>query len=527
MNNPNQFYPTPLYLIEKVLEGVDFKKVKTVLEPSAGKGDFVEYIRERLPYSHKEDIDCIEIDPNLKYILKGKEFRVVHDDFLTYQTMKQYDLIVMNPPFKDGDKHLLKAIEMQERSGGSIIAIVNAETIRNPYSNERKVLVQKFTDNNADIEFMQSAFSSAEIPTEVEIAVIKVTFPAVFGSSIIIENLKKAEKEEQPEINAPNEMVDSDMLKAIVQQYNMEVQAGIKLIKEYLALKPYIMTTFENDESRSYLSDAAHLILEPTDINKYIKSVRDKYWRALFKNKEFTGKFTSNLATTFYNKVSELENYEFSLYNIYEIKIQMNQQMIKAVEDTILALFDNLSQKHSWYDETSENIHYFNGWKSNAAHKINKKVIIPLNTYDSNWGYRPTGYNCLEELADIEKALDYLAGDTYGSHITYVLESAQRNQETKNIKCKHFYLTFYKKGTCHITFRDDELLKKFNIFGCQRKGWLPPSYGKCTYSEMSDEEKAVIDDFEGSDEYSRTMDNKDYYITDSASLLSLAEASDI
>ena len=39
--------------------------------------------------------------------------------------------------------------------------------------------------------------------------------------------------------------------------------------------------------------------------------------------------------------------------------------------------------------------------------------------------------------------------------------------------------------------------------------------------------REVIDDFEGSDEYSRTMDNKDYYITDSASLLSLAEASDI
>ena len=37
----------------------------------------------------------------------------------------------MNPPFAQGEKHLLKALEMQER-GGAIICILNAETIRNP-----------------------------------------------------------------------------------------------------------------------------------------------------------------------------------------------------------------------------------------------------------------------------------------------------------------------------------------------------------------------------------------------------------
>lgn len=32
----------------------------------------------------------------MRAILKEKNIRVVHDDFLTYDTMKEYDLIVMN-----------------------------------------------------------------------------------------------------------------------------------------------------------------------------------------------------------------------------------------------------------------------------------------------------------------------------------------------------------------------------------------------------------------------------------------------
>jgi len=102
---PKDFYPTPEPLIDRMLSGLDFEMIKSILEPSAGKGNIVEKIKEKekiysTPYNHfKFDIDCIEIEQNLQYILKGKNYRVVYNDFLTYNTMKEYDLIVMNPPF--------------------------------------------------------------------------------------------------------------------------------------------------------------------------------------------------------------------------------------------------------------------------------------------------------------------------------------------------------------------------------------------------------------------------------------------
>lgn len=93
------FYPTPKHLIDKMINHIDFNKINSILEPSAGKGDIIEIINKKMNYSngyynkeHYFDIDAIEIDTNLQYILKGKNFRVVHNDFLNYNTYKKKEL---------------------------------------------------------------------------------------------------------------------------------------------------------------------------------------------------------------------------------------------------------------------------------------------------------------------------------------------------------------------------------------------------------------------------------------------------
>ena len=71
---PKEFYPTPRKLLDKITEGIDWKMIRSVLEPSAGKGDIADYIKERYKnqrYHNDLDIDCIEIDDNLQKTLKG------------------------------------------------------------------------------------------------------------------------------------------------------------------------------------------------------------------------------------------------------------------------------------------------------------------------------------------------------------------------------------------------------------------------------------------------------------------------
>lgn len=539
-----EFYPTPPHIIYKMLSGLDFKIIKTILEPSAGKGDIVDKIREKeqiynSPYrKFSFDIDCIEIDQNLQHILKGKNFRVVYNDFLTYDTMKEYDLIIMNPPFSNGCKHLLKALEMQKRNGGAVVCLLNAETLKNPCTNDRLDLQRKLTEYNAKIEFIQNAFLSAERKTAVEIALVKVQLPEIQRESFILEGLRKVQEQKEFTEEENTQLTENDFFKAIVNQYQLEVNAGINLIKEYYAMKPFILSEFGKDKETGETIQQGGCILSldigsnrdayhnKLSVNEYIREVRRKYWKALFKNKKFIGLLTGNLQHDFYNKVEELKDYDFSLYNIYELKIDMQKNIIKGIENTIMDLFEELSNKYHWYDEMSKNIHYYNGWKTNKAWIINKKVIIPLDGFD-NWyqsKFYPTNCKVVEKLQDMEKCFNYLDGGlTEAVDLEESLKFAEEYGETKNIQLKYFTVTFYKKGTCHITFNNEELLKKFNIFGSQHKGWLPPSYGKKAYKDMTQEEKAVVNEFEGEKEYNKVVSNKSYYLFDGNNLNLLEE----
>lgn len=532
IDNIKDFYPTPTTLINKMLSKIDFRTINNVLEPSAGKGDIIDRVTDKFKYSRstsrydkdvKYDIDCIEINQNLQYILKGKNYRVIHDDFLTFDSYKHYDLIVANFPFSEDDKHLHKALDLQERTGGKIVCLINAETLLNPFSNSRQYLLQRLEEHNADIEYIENAFIDAERKTGVTVALIYIDIAKPEGNSTILEDLKKEETFKVESEGNRSNIIDSDFIKGIVAQYNFEVKAGLKLLAEYKAMSSLVMGKFDSIITCGVKVDNYNF---SANENLYIQKVRAKYWETLFKNDKFMGLFTSNLKEKYYNKVSELIDYDFSLYNIYSIRVQLNKEMIQGVEETILALFEEFSNKHHWYDEMSKNIHYFNGWKTNTAYKINKKIIIPLNGFKDmqySWGrYAPTYYKTVDKLTDIEKVFNYLDGGiTEEVNMLEALKMAEHYHETSKIPLKYFAVTFYKKGTCHIEFTNLELLHKFNLFGSQKKGWIPPCYGKKAYKEMTPEEKSVINDFEGELSYNKVMANKDYYIVDNSKLLLL------
>lgn len=528
------FYPTPPKLIDKMLQGIDFRTIRTVLEPSAGKGNLVEAVLEKMKLAQynswsreekKYDVDCIEINENLRYILQGKGFRVIHDDFLTYESFKKYDLIAANFPFSDGDKHLIKALDMIE-NGGRLVALVNGETIRNPYSNIRKDLVRKLNEYNAEIEYLQDEFIESERSTNVEVALIKVDIENKNRDSIILEQLKQEEQYKQQNSNINNTLIDGDFIQGIIKQYQFELKAGLNLINEYQNLQPLILKSFKDKHASPILqlsvNNSKYDNTGDTMVNTYVKKVRYKYWEALFNNEQFTSLLTTNLLYEYRQKVTELEDYDFSMYNIKELQNQMNKNIMKSVEDTILSLFEEFSHKYSWYDETSKNIHYYSGWKSNSSFKINKRVIIPLSAYSSITNRLDYSYKFYEKLKDIEHIFNYLDGGiTEDLDLKEILNKAQNGRQTKNIVTKYFSINTFKKGTTHVTFLNEELLQKFNLFGSLRKGWLPPTYGKCKYENMTDEERNVIEEFEGKESYNKVMKNLDYYLYNPSQILML------
>jgi hypothetical protein len=166
------FYPTPEELIEKLIAGLKWGTMEAILEPSAGKGDICDCVAKRFEkYNyHDPDLDVIEINPDLQHILRGKEYRLIHNDFLTFQTRKAYDLIVANFPFSEGDQHLERALDLLSQNGGILRCLVNAETLRKTHTNLRKSLVRRLEAMEAKIEYLTGEFESAERWTSVEVA---------------------------------------------------------------------------------------------------------------------------------------------------------------------------------------------------------------------------------------------------------------------------------------------------------------------------------------------------------------------
>lgn len=525
----SSLYPTPDWLIDKMLSKVELRSMRNILEPSAGFGNIIERIQYKLGSSNMQycNIDAIEIENiNLVPILKSKGIRVIHDNFLTFDSMKHYDMIIMNPDFSEGDKHLLKAIDIQSRSGGEIICLLNAESIRNAYSNTRKDLANKLHKYNAEIEFIEDAFSGSESlrKTNVTVALIRINIETKRDSGVIVDHLRAEEKFLDQQV-ASNKVVSGDFIDRVIAQYNFESKAGVKLINEYENIMPMLSRSFDDkncilelqvyDENNNRSSDSL--------VNKFIKKIRYKYWSTLFQSKEFRQLLTTDLHEQYMAKIEELQNYDFSKYNIEQIKLDINIMLSQSIEKTIYELFEDFTHKYSYSREYDNNIHMYNGWISNDCYKLNdRKTIIPLSGYNSWDGRLDYSYSIIQKLQDIEKVFNYLDGGKTDNHesLHEILKQAQANKQTKKIDTKYAYITLYKKGTCHMEWKDKDLIKKFNIFGCKYGNNLPPSYGK-PYNDMTDKEKAVIDSFEGKESYEEVVSNKGYYLSSTSQMLAL------
>lgn len=521
------FYPTPRHLANKMLDGIEMKFIENVLEPSAGKGDLADAVAERLRYSNysskerKRDIDCIEIDPDLQAILKGKEYRVIHDDFLTFRTYKKYDLIVMNPPFDAGAAHLLKAVSLLEKSGGIVVCLLNAETIRNPYSMVRQELLQTIARYSGTVTECGKAFTDAERKTDVDVVIVRIEIKAPEHRGSILDEMRKAvddarADDKETEYTA---LVKGNFIEALVDRCEYEMACGVRLIDEFHAFNAMVSSMSQKKNKYETNEAALSLTFSKGDggatHNEFIRKVRRKYWSLLFQQPDFLAQLTSNLRDELHSMVNDLADYDFSCYNIYTLAQQMLKQINTGIEETILNLFDDWTRKYHW-DENSQNRHYYNGWRTNDAFAVEKKVIFPFYGAFGSWYSRGNNldvYECKKKIFDIEKVFDYLDGCvTDGTDCKTAIENADAAGITRNIQCKHFKVTFYKKGTCHVQFTNLDVLHKFNLFAAMNKHWLPPSYGKKRYTDMDSEEQAVIDSFEGKESYERVMQRSDYFL---------------
>lgn len=535
-----QFYPTPLSLVEKMYNKINWHKVKSILEPSAGKGDIIKGLKNTFIKEEKEkyskydlynktpkwnvSIDCVEIDPNLVAILKDEKingtilnaYNVTQADFLTWDTFSRYDLIAMNPPFAEGDKHLLKAIELC-RTGGQIVCILNAETLKNPYSLIRQDLIQQLEHYHADIEYLQDEFIDSEHKTDVEIALVYVDIPEIEYDYDMFTKMNRAQeyKSKYDSMSNDYQLATNDVIANVLKQYNDECVLGLSLIDTFDRFESIIP---KGERNNSLIG--IHINSRDSDNEKYskhnafLRELRAKYWNILFSSDAIAPMLTQATRDYFRANLEQFRAFDFTLSNIKEIQLELSKRMSTNMEDAILEQFDKLTYKNSM--SNSSNVHYYNGWCTNDAYKLNKKIIIPCygvfdDRYCNSWDL----WKAEEKLDEIEKILIFLNGGFTAEHrVDWIIRSYQssKNYNGEKIHCAFFDIEFKKKGTIHLWFTNEELLKKWNIFAGKKKNFLPNDYGTKVYKDMTSEEQNIVNAFEGEKSYKETISNQNYYL---------------
>lgn len=161
------FFPTPKPVVDKMLDAADITDGMDILEPSAGKGNIADAIGKP---------DVIEIVPTLREILDAKGHNLVASDFLEYKG-KQYDRIIMNPPFEKGQDidHVRHAYELL-KPGGRIVAIMS----EGPFfrGDKKATAFREWLDEIGTSEKLpEGSFKTAERSTGVNTRIVVIDKP--------------------------------------------------------------------------------------------------------------------------------------------------------------------------------------------------------------------------------------------------------------------------------------------------------------------------------------------------------------
>lgn len=519
MFDNKNFYPTPPMLIQRMAAKIKGNPRK-FLEPSAGKGDLIDGVLAKLRQC--PDVFAIEIDPVLQATLRGKQLRLLDADFLSFAAPDQFDLIVANPPFDRGDAHLLKAISIMYC--GQIIFLLNAETLRNPCSNLRKELVKNLDELGAEVEYIQNAFLDAERQTAVEVALVNIIIENPVDSGMF-SGCTDTVEEVDMDLEEKHEVSTGRTIEELVAEYNevlristdsiMGFYQNWKKVGRFLSL--HVTSSRKKDERRQALTRNNVVDYMRNDINDLLAELRITFWRRVLQLDEVRKRLTEKKRKEFEHAMTKQCDMDFTSANIRALVMNLIGGYEQTLSDAVVEIFDKFTVDH-WYRDNShlycENIHYFNGWKTNNAYKVGRKVIIPGRDYRrSFWSDMmnrwEVGWDTGKMLDDIDTVMNYFGGLEDYVSIKKALEDSyhakSRWSRQSGILSTYFKITTHKKGSIHLEFRDPDILRRFNVTACRGKNWLPGDYGQTRYGDLAPEAAAVVDSFEGRAAYEKNL----------------------
>ena len=471
MFSDNQdFYPTPPAVIARMI-GAARLAGKTVLEPSAGKGDLIDALQLA-----GASVCCCEIDADLA-IIAGRKARLLTRDFmdLTAEQVSHVDAIYMNPPFSQGAAHILHAWQIAP-PGCHIVALCNAQTLENRHTRERMRLSHTVREYG-QTEQLGRCFGDAERQTSVEVSMVTLYKPGAvddFGDFFTLED-------DEPLPEGPGLMSHSLVREAVQRYVNaVRLYEGVMdtavemnaLVSEFRVGKlVFTCTEGEKVRNREY----------------FRKDLQKSAWLWIFSKMDME-KYTTQRLRADINKFTERQQQvPFTISNVYAMLRMVGGTHEDRMNKAILDVFDRVTSHYH------DNRHHVEGWKTNSHYLLGQKFILPNMTDEGrsklDLSHRSSGVDLVEDMV---KALCYLQGRDYGGigSLWAFFHRATRDAQTgRETYARYEFNTWYewgffrfkgyKKGTIHFQFLDEKVWAVFNQHVARLLGYpLPESIRK-------------------------------------------------
>jgi len=450
------FYPTPDSIINLMLEGENIQGL-TILEPSAGKGNIVDYLNSR---GAKNILVC-EKNQDLAEIVKAKGTFLKYDFFdVESSDISHIDLIVMNPPFSNADKHILHAFEIAP-SGCTIISLCNIDTLENDWTTTRKEL-KKIVELNGNFRNLENAFSDAERKTEVHTALIRVQKPTD-DYKAEFDGFYMEEDEEEAQENA---LMSYNVIRDLVGRYIESIKIFDKQLEEAQKMNSLTSGYFGVNIGMSISNNE-----KPIKRAEFKKAMQKSGWNFIIRKMNMEKYSTRALKDDLNKFVEQQQQIPFTMRNIYKMLEIIIGTTGSRMDKAILEAFDSITKHYS------ENRYNLEGWKTNSHYLVNEKFIFPHMVDDYKWSWNkykvsPSSSSNFEKIEDLVKAICFITGDDYTQKTSlYSYLNEKKCDYGTWYDWEFFQVKGFKKGTMHFQFKDREIWAKFNQRVAKLKGY--------------------------------------------------------
>ena len=495
----NQFYPTPKKLANKMLAKFNgsIGKDSVVLEPSAGRGSLIKAIEDATEIYGSQyrrympkSIDVLEIDPENIAILRDIDLQcvsIVGYDFMEFEARKMYTHAILNPPFNQGAEHVLRAWDAL--SNGQLVAIISAETVKNPKSRKEHFLVDLINDNNGTIEYLQDEFITPETKrkTAVEIALIHICKVVEFKDSYI-EGLKPSLNDEifddvesaENNLAIPEPAIDQAVriynaaATSLKDQITISAQLSNSTAYYFGLLADSMIRTDEEVKKRKTGRVSNDFVVE--EYNKQHATLKEKAWSHVLTASNLTSGLSSDVVKNLRNEFIEISKLEFTKSNIHGFLANLAGAKQVGNMDMLCSVFDAFTKY-----ATGNRAHY-RGWKSNDKHKTNAyqlkttRFIMKMRN-----AYYSLDYRDEDMLNDFDLAFAMLDGKqrkaiTGVSDLMRGKETLKKLKQGERLSAEYFDIRYYAgAGTMHLFPTNKPLVERLNRMVGHHRQWLPPT----------------------------------------------------